>query len=193
MAVNYRQIRAIEKKNKERILEVDPTITEDSGIYILHREEDGIKYAYVGQAKHVLTRLAQHLSGWQRIDNSIRKHGLISKKPHGYKIYVDYCMESDLDRKEQEYIRQVSSKGFQLRNHTTGGQGEGKRGLDNQKSPKGYYDGLRQGYKNAQKEVSRLFEKHLNYSKKSPKPNKNQEKAMQKFEEFITIGDGSDE
>lgn len=183
--MNYRQIKAIEQKNKERILEVDPTITEASGIYILHREEDGIKYAYVGQAKHVLTRLAQHLSGWQHIDNSIRNHGLISKKPHGYKIFVDYCMESDLDRKEQEYIRQVSSKGFQLRNHTTGGQGEGKRGMDNQKSPKGYYDGKKQGYLDARKYVANLFSKHLQYSGKSDKPNKNQEKALEKFKEFL--------
>jgi hypothetical protein len=28
------------------------------------------------------------------------------------------------------------------------------------------------------REIARLFEKHLNYSKKSDKPNKNQEKAV---------------
>ena len=186
--MNYRQIKAIEQKNKERILEVDPTITEASGIYVLYREEEGIKYAYVGQAKHVLSRLAQHLSGYQHIDLSIKKHGLISKKIHGYRIYVDYCMVADLNRKEQQWIKQLADKGYQLRNHTTGSQGEGKRGMDNQKSPKGYYDGKRQGYLDARKYVANLFSKHLQYSVKSEKPNKNQEKAFEKFKEFLNWG-----
>jgi hypothetical protein len=72
-----------------------------------------------------------------------------------------------------------------LRNKTTGSQGEGKRGLDNQKAPKGYHDGLAQGYLNARKYVANLFDKHLEYSQKSKKPNKNQEKAMAKFKEFL--------
>ena len=183
--MNYRQIKAIEQKNKQRILEVDPTITEASGIYVLHREEDGIKYAYVGQANHVLTRLAQHLSGYQHIDLSIKNHGLASKKIHGYRIYVDYCMEHDLNSREQKWIRELANKGYQLRNHTTGSQGEGKRGMDNQKSPKGYYDGKKQGYLDARKYVANLFDKHLQYSVKSDKPNKNQEKALAKLEEFL--------
>ena len=86
---------------------------------------------------------------------------------------------------EQEYIRLMANRGYQLLNKTSGSQGVGKRGLDNQKSPKGYHDGLRQGYKNAQKFVANLFDKHLNYSKKSDKPNKIQEKALDKFKEFL--------
>lgn len=50
---------------------------------------------------------------------------------------------------------------------------------------KGYRDGLNQGYKNASREVANLFEKHLNYSKKSDKPNKNQDRAAEKFENFL--------
>ena len=76
LSMNYRQIKAIEQKNKQRILAVCSNVTETSGIYILIREENGFKYAYVGQAKHLLTRLAQHLSGYQHIDLSIKKHGL---------------------------------------------------------------------------------------------------------------------
>ncbi len=42
--MTYQQIKAIEAKNKQRILSVNPSITEDSGIYILTREEGGFKF-----------------------------------------------------------------------------------------------------------------------------------------------------
>lgn len=191
MGVNYRQIKAIEKKNKERILTLHPYVPETSGIYIFHRKENGFKYAYVGQAKHLLTRLAQHLSGYQHIDLSIKKHGLKSEdNPCGWDVTFVYCDEHELDAKEKEYIKFCADKGYQLRNKTSGSQGEGKRGLDDQKAPKGYYDGLAQGYKNAQKFVANLFDKHLNYSKKSDKPNKNQEKALDKFKDFLNWSEG---
>lgn len=191
MGVNYRQIKAIEQKNKERILKMCPNTPESSGIYILTREENGFKYAYIGQAKHLLTRLAQHLTGYQHIDLSIKKHGLKSKeKPYGWDIEWVSCSECYLDDYEKEFIRVFANKGYQLRNKTSGSQGKGKQGLDDQKSPKGYYDGLRQGYKNARKEISHLFEKHLNYSKKSDKPNKIQEKALVKFKEFLDWDNG---
>ena len=186
MAVNYRQLKAIEQKNKQRILAVNPNVTDASGIYILYREEDDIKFAYIGQAKHILTRLAQHLSGYQHIDLSLKKHGLYSEENlNGYKIFIDRCLETDLDYMERHWIKIMAARGYQLKNHTFGGQGKGKKGLDNQKAPKGYHDGLKQGYKNAQKLVANLFDKHLNYSKKSDKPNKNQEKALEKFKEFL--------
>lgn len=186
MAVNYRQIKAIEKKNKERILALCPNVSEKSGIYFFIRKEDGFKYAYIGQAKHLLTRLAQHLSGYQHIDLSIKKHGLWSTdNPQGWNVSFIQCEEKDLDKLEQKYILEFANMGFQLRNKTLGGQGEGKSGLDNQKPSRGYHDGLKQGYKNAQKFVANLFDKHLNYSKKSDKPNKNQEKALEKFEGFL--------
>lgn len=190
--MNYRQIKAIEAKNKAKILAVDKCVPESSGIYILHREENGIKFAYVGQAKHLLTRLAQHLSGYQHIDLSIKKHGLFSgENLCGYKLFIDECSEDLLNKKEQEWIRFMANKGYQLRNKTTGSQGEGKAGLDNQKQPKGYYDGKKQGYLDARKYVANLFDKHLQYSKKSDKPNKNQEKALDKFKEFLDWSENS--
>lgn len=193
MPTNYRQIKAIEKKNKDRILKMHPNIPDTSGIYIFMREEDEIKYAYVGQAKHLLTRLAQHLSGYQYIDLSIKKHGLFSKdNPKGWDfVYVCYP-EEKLNDYEQEYIKLAAKKGYQLRNKTRGSQGEGKRGLDNQKQPKGYYEGKKQGFLEARKYVANLFEKHLQYSQKSDKPNKNQEKAAMKFKEFLNWS-GTDE
>ena len=185
MAVNYRQIKAIEQKNKKRILEVC-NVPETPGIYILTREENGFRYAYVGQAKHMLTRLAQHLSGYQHIDLSLKKHGLKSADNlYGWDIQYVSCPIEMLDAYEQEIILIYANQGYQLRNKTSGSQGEGKRGLDDQKSPKGYYDGLAQGYKNAQRFVANLFEKHLVYGKRSEKPNKNQDKALEKFEGFI--------
>jgi hypothetical protein len=81
-----------------------------------------------------------------------------------------------------------------MRNKTVGGQGEVKSGLDNQKASKGYHDGLQQGYRNAQKYVANLFDKHLIYGKKSEKPNKNQDKAIEKFREFLDWSeDGAEE
>lgn len=193
MSVNYRQIKAIEKKNKDRILKLHPNTPDTSGIYVFYRMEDDFKYAYIGQAKHLLTRLAQHLSGYQHIDLSIKKHGLWSEvNPCGWKFIWMLCPEYKLDEYEQHYIKEYANNGFQLRNKTSGSQGEGKFGIAENKPAKGYYDGLKQGYKNAQKFVANLFEKHLNYSQKSDKPNKNQEKALAKFEEFLK-GDAKDE
>lgn len=186
--MNYAQVKAIEKKNKERILRVEPQCPETSGIYFLLREEDGFKYAYIGQAKHLLTRLAQHLSGYQHIDLSLKKHGLWSEgNPTGYKVHFLTFPESDLDEKEQYFIKKYANAGWQMRNKTTGSQGVGKKGMDDSQSPKGYRDGLRQGYKNAQRFVARLFEKHLDYRQKSDRPNKNQEKAAAKFREFLEV------
>lgn len=184
---NMRQIKAIEQANKKKILAVCPTATERTGIYIMKREEDGFKYAYVGQAKHLLTRLAQHLTGYQHIDLSIKKHGLWSENnPTGWKIGIIECELSELDELEQKYILAYANKGYQMRNVTNGGQGEGKTNIKESRPARGYHDGLQQGYKNAQKYVAHLFDKHLTYDKKSPKPNKIQEKAMQKFEDFLT-------
>ena len=187
--MNYRQIKAIEQKNKQRILKVCPNAPETSGIYVFTRkDENDFCYAYIGQAKHLLTRMAQHLSGYQHIDLSIKKYGLWSESnPYGWFVQWSEFPENELDQHEQKLIKIYANNGYQLRNKTTGSQGEGKRGLDNQKAPKGYRDGLAQGYKNAQKYVANLFDKHLNYSKKSEKPNKNQDKAIAKFEDFLNF------
>lgn len=188
MTVNYRQIKAIEQKNKERILKLQPTVPETSGIYIFLRADEDFKYAYVGQAKHLLTRIAQHLSGYQHIDLSIKNHGLYSEdNKNGWRLIWMSYPEDELDEAEQYYIKDYANAGFQLRNKTSGSQGKGKLGIAENKPAKGYYDGLAQGYKNAQKFVAKLFDKHLVYGKKSDKPNKNQENALAKFEEFLQV------
>ena len=77
--MNYKQIYAIREKNKNKILEVCPKIKNWCGIYILTRREDGIKYAYVGQAIRIVDRLAAHLKGYQHIDISLKKHVLYNE------------------------------------------------------------------------------------------------------------------
>lgn len=183
---SFRQIKAIEAKNKQRILAVCPYADEFSGIYVFCREENGIKYAYVGQAKHLLTRLAQHLTGYQHIDLSIKKHGLFSDtNPTGYGISVWHVAESKLDEAERQYIKDYANMGYQMRNKTIGGQDNGKTGMDNNKPSKGYRDGLQQGYNNARKEIKHLFDLHLKAVTKADKPTKLQEKALQKFVDFL--------
>lgn len=184
--MEYKQVLAIELKNKERIKKVCPDANEQSGLYIMTREESGFKYCYVGQAKHLLTRLAQHLAGYQHIDLSLRKHGLYdNENKGGWKIRIMPFPLERLDIMEQQYIRLYANLGYQMRNKTIGGQGEGKQALGDGKSTKGYRDGLSQGYTNAQREVSKLFEKNLTYSINGT-PNKNKEKAYQKFTDFIS-------
>ena len=188
---NFAQVKAIEAKNKKRFLDVNADLNDQSGIYFLTREENGFKYAYIGQAKHILSRLAQHLVGYQHIDLSLKKHGLYSEdNPTGWRVGAKNYPLSELDEMEQFFILKYAQYGYQLRNKTAGGQGEGKSQIDDYKPAKGYRDGIKQGYKNASKEVANLFDKHLDYKPKSDKPNKNQEKAMEKFEAFLNYHKG---
>lgn len=182
---NYRQIYAIKKKNEQRILSVCPDCPNTSGIYFLLREENGFKYAYIGQAKHLLDRLASHLSGYQHIDLSIKKHGLWSEKnPTGYKVHFLEFPESLLNDMEQKYIKQYANAGYQLRNVESGGN-LGKTDIGERKPAKKYFDGVEQGKKNTREFVKHLFDIHLDYVPKKNPPTKNQLKAMQKFEDFL--------
>jgi GIY-YIG catalytic domain. len=146
------EVKAIEKKNREKLLKINPCLNDDSGIYFLTRDgEDGLKYAYVGQAKHILTRLASHLTGYQHIDLSLKKHGLYSDKNiYGWKVNFLYFAEDKLNEKEQYYIKEYALKGYQLRNKTSGSQGIGKTQINEYRPSKGYRDGLAQGRKTLQ-------------------------------------------
>ena len=107
MNENFKKAKAIEKKNKEKLLEINPLLTDNSGIYILTREdESGIKHAYIGQSVRILTRMAQHMVGYtQHIDLSIRKHGFYSDvNKYGWKINLIETEKSRMDELEQHYI-----------------------------------------------------------------------------------------
>ena len=191
MAVNYRQIYARKAECERRIKEVCPKATHESGIYCFTRiDEDGFKFAYVGLAsKSLLTRLGEHLVGYQHIDLSIKKHGLYSTdNPYGYKVDIlCKCPAEECNEKEQYYIKKAADAGYQLKNSTKGSQGEGKKGLENGRPARGYYDGLAQGHKNAQKMIAHLFDKHLVVSTKKDPPTVNQQKALDKFMNFINF------
>jgi hypothetical protein len=186
---NPRQRYAIESKNRKRLLEVNPSLTDESGIYFLTRtDENGFRYAYIGQAVHILQRLAQHLVGYQHIDLSLKKHGLYTDdNPHGWKIGFLNFPISELDKQEQHYIKAYADYGYQLRNKTSGSQGEGKAKIDEYRPTKGYRDGIRQGKINLARELSSIAEKHLEIRLKPEKQgNKVSEKQYEKFMTLIS-------
>lgn len=195
MATNYRQVYAIEKKNKERLLKVNPKLNDKSGIYFLLREdENGFKYAYIGQAVHVISRLASHLSGYQQhIDLSIRSHGLYDaeKNPYGWRVEFMNLPASQLDEAEKKYIRLYADKGYQLRNVSLGGQGENRASgsIGERKAPKGYMQGIQQGKKNLARELSNIAEKHLKIEiRDDKKRNKLSQKQYEKFKFLMNGG-----
>ncbi len=186
---NIRQAKAIELKNRKRLLEVNPSLTDESGIYFLTRtDENGFRYAYIGQAVHILQRLAGHLVGYQHIDLSLKKHGLYSiENPYGWKIGFMHFPVSQLDEKEQYYIKMYADNGYQLRNKTSGSQGEGKAKINEYRPTKGYRDGIRQGKINLARELSSIAEKHLEIRLKPEKQgNKVSEKQYEKFMTLIS-------
>lgn len=184
----FAQVKAEEKKWANELLKVNCLLDNDSGIYILTRvDEMGIKYAYIGQAVSVLTRLVQHLMGRkQHIDRSLAAHGLYNKfsNPFGWNVNSLYCRIDKLDEMEREYIKKYATMGYQLRNHTIGGQDKGKNGLDYNQEPKGYHDGLHNGYKKAIKEIAVLFEKYLDVSIKG-ETNKVKQRKLGEFIELL--------
>ena len=182
---NLAQVMAIEEQNRKKFLLLNPKLPDCSGIYILYREENGIKYAYVGQARHLLSRLAQHLSGYQHIDLSLRKHGLYSQDNKcGYNVYFEKRPIRELDEAERYWIKIMANKGFQLRNKTIGGQDDGKSGMDNQKPSRGYRDGLAQGRKSLARELKHIIDTHLEI-KLRKEDNKISQKALAKFWELL--------
>lgn len=179
--------KAIEKKNKNRLLHLNPKLDEKSGIYFLTREDEkGFKYAYIGQAVHILTRLAQHMRGYQHIDLSLKKHGLYSEEnPHGWNIGFLHFGKEELDQQEQFYIKLYADNGYQLRNKTSGSQGQGKAQIDEYRPHKGYRDGLQQGRLNLARELSNIASKHLTIKLK---PGKENNKVSQKqYAKFMAL------
>lgn len=196
--MNYQNIaraKAIEQENKKRLLKLNPKLNDKSGIYFLLREdENGFKFAYVGQAKSVLQRLASHLVGYeQHIDLSLRKHKLYSEdNPYGWRVEFLNFPESQLDEKEKYYIKLYADKGYQLRNVSLGGQRENRASgsIGERKAPKGYMQGIQQGKKVLARELSSIAEKHLIICLKPGKEhNKVSQKQYEKFMDLLKVGD----
>lgn len=192
---NYRQIYAIEKKNRERLLAVNPKLDDGSGIYFLTRtDENGISYFYIGQALHLSQRMCSHLTGYQHIDLSIKKRGFYSTdNPYGWKLNVMHYPKSELDKWEQYWILEYTKKGYQCRyNKTAGGQGEGKEKINEFRPSKGYRDGIQQGRKNMARELSHISEKHLKIEiREDKKHNKVSQKQYEKFMDLLKVGENN--
>lgn len=185
---NVARAKAIERKNRERILAVNPHVDEKSGIYFMTRtDEDSFRYAYIGQAVNLLSRLAGHLKGYQHIDLSIKSHGLYSTENiYGWKIGFIHYPAEELDKWEQYWIKKYADGGYQLRNKTSGSQGEGKKQIADYKPPKGYRDGIQQGRINLARELANIADKHLFISLKPEKQNNSvSQKQFAKFMELL--------
>ena len=187
-----RQTKAIERKNKQLFLKLNKKLNDSSGIYILFRtDENDIKYFYCGQAKHILSRLAQHMSGYQHIDLSLKKRGLGSgNNPYGWIVFFKNYQEKELDEKEQFWILEMTKRGYQCRyNKTAGGQGSGKEKINEFRPAKGYRDGIQQGRKAMARELSSIVEKHLTITLRAEKQgNKISERQFEKFKELLNEG-----
>jgi hypothetical protein len=187
---------AIRKANEDKIRRLCPGVSDNPGIYLFWRKDENMfRFAYVGQAKHLCKRLAEHLSGYQHIDCSIKKHKFYDAEtnPYGYRVEViEECAEEDLDERERYWIKYYADNGYQLRNKTTGGQDGEKSALGEGKSNKGYRDGLQQGRKNTQKEIKTLFDKYLTYSIKD-KPNKIKQRKYDEFTAFLNEGSAEED
>nr|DAE70066.1 MAG TPA: hypothetical protein [Bacteriophage sp.] len=196
--MNYQNIaraKAIEQENKKRLLKLNPKLNDKSGIYFLFREdENGFKFAYIGQAVHTLSRLASHLVGYeQHIDLSLRKHKLYSEdNPYGWRVEFINFPESQLDEKEKYYIKLYADNGYQLRNVSIGGQGGNRDSgsIGERKAPKGYLQGIQQGRKNLARELSNIAEKHLKIEIRADKANnKVSQKQYEKFMDLLKVGE----
>ena len=190
---NIAQIKAIEKKNRERLLKMNPNLNDRSGIYFLTRtDENDISYFYIGQAVNIIQRMCGHLTGYQHIDLSIKKRGFFSEEnPYGWKLNFINYPKSDLDKMEQYWILEYIKKGYQCRyNKTAGGQGEGKEKINEFKPSRGYRDGLKQGEKNLARELSSIAEKHLKIEiREDKKNNKTSQRQYEKFMDLLKVGD----
>lgn len=187
MQRNIKQVYAIKKEHEKRLLKLNPKLDHGSGIYFfIRKSEQNENEIYVGQSVDILRRCVEHMMGFQYIDLSVKAHKLYSEdNPHGYKIEFLHFPKDELDEKEQYYIKLYGDSGWILKNKTSGSQGVGKEKIAEYRPAKGYRDGIKQGYKNASRDMAHLFDLHLDYKPKSDKPNKNQEKAMEKFKDFL--------
>ena len=190
---NIAQIKAIEKKNRERLLKVNPNLNDRSGIYFLTRtDENDISYFYIGQAVNIIQRMCGHLTGYQHIDLSIKKRGFYSEEtPYGWKLNFINYPKSELDKMEQYWILEYTKRGYQCRyNKTAGGQGEGKEKINEFKPSRGYRDGLKQGEKNLARELSSIAEKHLKIEiREDKKNNKISQRQYEKFMDLLKVGE----
>ena len=167
----------------------------ESGIYLFERvDENGIHWFYCGQAVDIYKRTISHYTGWEHLDQSLRKRGFYSQdNPQGWTFKVlEYCERENLDELEQFYILDNMRQGKQAYNVTAGKQGQGKETFDTRKPSRGYREGVKQGERNVIKKIAHLFDLHLKAVPKADKPSKIALNALDKFNEIIGGDDNHD-
>ena len=195
--MDLKQRFAILNDKKKIIKAICPEITEVAGIYCFYRiNEHGENCCYIGQAKNLLNRTAQHLiDKKQHIDKSIYKHKLYSEtNPHGWKLKVlEKTIFGGLDLAEQFYINVYFKKNWKLYNVTGGGQFDkkGDIGERQQTKLKSYKNGKDLGYEKARDYVNTMFDKYLYYSIKG-NTNKIKERKLSEFKEWLEVQNGED-
>lgn len=190
---NYIRAKAIEARNKERILELCPNMQDRSGIYMFYRcdENENVFARYIGKSEtSVLERCVSHLRPFAstptHIDASLKKHGLYSaSNPTGWQVCVlQYCYPHECDVKERGWIDFAIKLGIDLHNVENGGT-TGKTDINERKPARGYRDGVKQDEKNVIKKITHLFDLHLKAVYKADKPSKNAIKALDTFKSLL--------
>jgi hypothetical protein len=190
---NYKQLYARKKEVAQKLKKVCPNINNNSGIYFYTREksmeEGGGRAFYIGKSRTLLDRCIAHDMGYaQRIDISLKKRKYYSESnPYGWKLNVLTFPERLLDEKERYYIDLYVRIGGECYNKENGGT-TGKQLINERKPPKSYTDGLKQGRKNAVREVKVFFDKYLDYSVKGVS-NKIKERKYNEFKEWLEDGE----
>ena len=181
---------AKQKEYEPIIKKACPLIDNKSGVYFYTRTDlvTGEKFAYIGLAKNLMQRNISHLQGYQHIDISLRKRGFYSKENEGgWKLNCLHFPEHLIEEKERFYIEQYQKANVTLLNIEGGGR-QGKVDIAERKPTKTYTDGLKQGRKNAVREVKVFFEKYLDYSVKGVS-NKIKERKYNEFKEWLEDGE----
>ena len=181
---------AILNEYKKTIEKICPDISPFSGIYLFYRKnKNNENCVYIGQAKNLLNRVAQHFVGRkQHIDKSLYLHKLWSEEnPYGWKIkIIRECRISELDLYEKQYIDYYMNKSCKVYNVAGGGQIDKAQdvGKRYEVKLKSYKNGKNVAYNKAKEYVKTMFNKYLDYSIKG-KPTKIKERKLKEFEEFL--------
>ena len=161
-----KELLKLKEESEARIIEHYGDPTEACGIYIFNRydNEKGKRCYYVGQAKNLRRRMAQHLLEYDHIGLSLKKHDLYhrTKNPNGWQCEYMKRPESLLDKFEREVIASIQSSvsEYELYNITNGGQGKGKVDINKRAERGGWRKGKDAGYEKAYAEIAEIIEKY---------------------------------
>lgn len=190
MKLNNKQRWAIYNQYKKEVKEHCPEINNDSGIYCFFRKtEEGNTAVYVGQAKDLWQRAISHMMGRkQHIDKSLYKRKWYSNQnPYGWKLAVIGKYSLDLlDRAEQNHIKDLQRRGYELYNVTGGGQFDKSEDINERHEVKlkSYKNGKSIAEKKIKAQVRNYFDKYLDFVIKG-KTNKTKERKFEEFKRWV--------